>query len=114
MEERDGGQELVLRFLPYSADIAAPDWSVAQARVLVSAVTSISIHAQGIAPDNRDPSEPWPAGWQQGWPITSALPEQLRLRVSDGQGEWPEWTIGLHPLPQSGGSFSRVSAGGVR
>ena len=114
MEARDSGQELVLRFTPYSVDVVAPNWSTADARVLVSGVSAVSFHAQGIAPDIRDPSEPWPAGWQEGWPITSALPEQLQLIVSDAQGEWPAWTIALNVLPQSGGSFSRVSIGGVR
>ena len=114
MEARGSGQDLVLRFLPYSVDTATPDWSTAEARVLVSSVSNISFHAQGIAPDNRDPSEPWPIGWQEGWPIAGALPEQLRLSLSDTQGDWPDWTIVLQALPQSGGGFSRVAIGGVR
>ena len=114
METQNSRRELVLRFLPYNADLVTPDWSTGEARVLVSAVSTISVHAQGIAPDNRDPSEPWPNGWQEGWPITSTLPERLRLSVSDAQGDWPDWTIALQALPQSSGSFSRVTIGGLR
>ena len=114
MEARDSGQELVLRFLPYSVDTLAPDWSTAESRVLVAGVSKISVSAQGLATDIRDPSEPWPSGWQDGWPLKSALPEQVKLNVVDGHGEWPPWIIGLQALPQSAGGFSKVTVGGAQ
>jgi general secretion pathway protein J len=114
MEARDSGQELVLRFLPYSVDTLAPDWSLAEARVLVSGVTKVSVSAQGLSTELRDPSEPWPVGWQDGWPIASALPEKVRLSVLDHQGEWPPWIIGLQALPQTAGGFSKVTVGGAQ
>jgi general secretion pathway protein J len=114
MEARDSGQELVLRFLPHSADIATLNWSLAESRVLVSGVTKISISAQGLSTELRDPTEPWPVGWQDGWPMASALPEQVRLSVIDGQGEWLPWIIGLQTLPQTAGGFSKVAVGGAQ
>jgi len=59
-------------------------------------------------------AQSWPKGWQNGWPITDALPEQLRLGLTDTQGGWPEWNMALHALPQSDSSFSRVVVGGSR
>jgi len=114
MEARDSGQELMLRFIPYSVDMVAPNWSLAEARVLVSGVSKISMSVQGLSTELRDPTEPWPKGWQDGWPMASALPEQVRLSVTDGQGEWPPWIIALQALPQTAGGFSKVTVGGAQ
>ena len=111
LEDHSAGRELVLRFAPWNPDLA-PDWPKADFRVLIAGVQQIRVQAQGLPPQSRSPAEPWPKDWQNGWPIADVLPEQVRFSVSDASGDWPDWTIALHALPQGDGSFSRVVVGG--
>lgn len=114
MESSGDASELVLRFFPWNPDMVYPDWSTAQARILLPGVQQFSVQAKGLAPEGRNPSEPWPAGWQNGWPVPDVLPEQVRVRLSDAHGAWPDWIVTLSPLPQSDESFSVVVVGGSR
>lgn len=114
IEDAPGGPELMLRFAPWKPDLIFTDWANAEARVLVTGVKQLSVFTQGIPPEGRNPAEPWPKGWQSGWPIADVLPEQLRLSLVDAQGNWPEWTTALYSLPQGDTSFSSVSSGGSR
>lgn len=114
MEGSDDMRELVLRFFPWNPDMVYPDWSAAQARTLVTGVSQISVQAKGLQPEGRNPVESWPVGWQNGWPVSDVVPEQVRIQLADTHGAWPEWTIALHPLPQSDDSFSAVVIGGAK
>lgn len=114
MKDTETSHELVLQFSPWKPDIAWPDWSSSESRVLLRGIKQISVQAQGLLPEGYNPAQAWPAGWQSGWPITDSLPEQVRLGVVDAQGEWPEWNITLRALPQSdSGSGSTVIGGGA-
>lgn len=112
--ETDTEKKLVIKVAPYSTDATRPDWAVAQTRVLAANVLNLTIQARGIAPDMRDPSEAWPAGWQNGWPIAGALPEQVRITVTDSQGQWSDWIFALQAMPQTDSGYSRVAIGGTR
>ena len=112
IEDAGTGRELVLRFSPWKPDIVFPDWASAESRILVKGIEQMKVQAQGLAPQGYNPVEPWPSGWQDGWPMADTLPERLRLALVDAQGDWPEWTIALRALPQSDNSFSRVVVGG--
>ncbi len=112
LEDNLSGRELVLRFAPWNPDLALPDWSKADSRVLIAGIQRMTVQAQGLPPQNRSPAEPWPKDWQTGWPVADVLPEQVRLSLSDANGDWPDWTVALHALPQGDGSFSRVVVGG--
>ena len=114
MEVTGAGRELVLRFTPWLPDGAIPDWTRADSRVLVTGVQSIRVEAEGLPPRARAATVTWPKGWQTGWPIDDVLPERLRLRLEDAQGEWPEWTLALRPMLQSDGSVSQVVVGGAK
>lgn len=112
MEDTLAGRELVLRFAPWQPDIVFTDWSNTQSRVLIQGIKKISLEAHGLQPQGRKSEEPWPKGWESGWPISDTLPEQLRILLVDSQGDWPEWTMPLRALPQSDESFgSRLSFG---
>lgn len=112
LEDTGAGRELILRFAPWGPDIVSPDWRAAESRILVPGVTQLNIQAQGLSPQGRNPAEPWPKGWQNGWPIDDTLPEQVRLGVVDAQGDWPRWDIALRALPQGDGSYSVTVVGG--
>ena len=116
IEDTGAGHELVLRFSPWKPDLVFTDWSSADSRVLIHGITQMNVQTQGLVPQGRSPVEPWPTGWQVGWPLVDALPEQVRLGLADAQGEWPEWTLALHTLPQSDDTFSRtvIGGGGIR
>ena len=113
-EDTPTGGELVLRFAPWQPDLVSPDWSQTEARVLIRGILQMTVQTQGLAPQGHALAQSWPKGWQSGWPITDALPEQLRFSLTDAQGGWPEWNIALHALPQSDSSFSRVVVGGSK
>ena len=106
-------RELVLRFAPWSADGVLPNWSQAESRILVSGIENLKIEAQGLPPRARNAPD-WPFGWQNGWPVVDVLPEQIRLRLEDAQGAWPQWTLPLRGMAQSDSSFSNVVVGGSR
>ena len=114
IEDAPDGRELMLRFAPWQPDLVAPDWSAAEVRVLIRGVSQMTIQAQGLPPQGRNPAQAWPRGWQSGWPIADALPEQLQLSLTDAQGAWPEWNMTMHAMSQSDSSFSRVVIGGSR
>ena len=111
--EDDGAEPgLVLRFFPWNPDMVYPAWSTAQARVLIVGIKRFNVEAEGAQPQGRNSIEPWPVGWQNGWSLTDALPERLRINLEDVQGGVFAWTIPLYPLVQSDGSVSSVSVGG--
>ena len=112
LEDNATGRELVLRFVPWNPDLALPDWSKADSRVLIAGVQQMTVQAQGLPPQSRSPAEPWPKDWQNGWPVPDVLPEQVRLSLSDANGDWPDWTVALHALPQGDGSYNFVVIGG--
>jgi general secretion pathway protein J len=114
LEDGPQGAQLTLRYAPWNPNFVLPDWSSSESRVLAKQVQTFSVQAQGLPPDLNDTTKPWPQGWQDGWPITDALPERLRLIVSDAQGAWPEWVLPLQASAQSDGSLSLVTVGGGR
>ena len=113
MEDTPQGRELVLRFAPWKPDTLAPDWTTAESRILIAGIHQLDVQAQGQPLAKRNPAEPWPQAWQIGWPVTDTLPEQLRLKLVDAQGDWPDWIIALHALPQGDSSFTRSIAGPI-
>ncbi len=114
LEDGPQGSQLTLRYAPWNPNFVLPDWSSTESRVLAKQVQTFSVQAQGLPPDLNDTTKPWPQGWQDGWPVTDALPERLRLIVSDAQGAWPGWVLPLQASAQSDGSLSLVTVGGGR
>jgi general secretion pathway protein J len=114
MEDGPQGPQLILRYAPWNPDFVLPDWSTTESRVLIKQVQTFAIQAQGLPPDMNDTRKPWPQGWQDGWPVTDALPERVRLLVSDAQGAWPEWVLPIQPSAQSDSNINLVVIGGGR
>ena len=112
IEDTPDSRELVLRFAPWQPDVMFPDWPNSEARVLITGIKQLSIQAQGQPPLNRNPSEPWPKNWQNGWPVPDTLPEQVRLMLTDAQGPWPEWTLSLRPTASASLGAGQVITGG--
>lgn len=112
MEDTGTEKALVLRFAPWSPNLMLPDWTQTENRILLKGIDRLEVQAQGLAPQGYSAAVPWPVGWQQGWPVGDVLPEQLRMKWVDAQGQGPEWTMALRALPQSDNSFNMVTVGG--
>lgn len=112
VEDAVTGPALVLHFAPWSADAPMPNWIGTDSRVLLKNVRKISVQAQGLAPLGRNPLEPWPNGWQEGWPVADALPEQLRVDGYSDTGTVFTLTIPLYALPGGDRSVGQVTFGG--
>ena len=113
VDDAEGDSSLVLRFSPWRADIIEPDWSAADARVLLEGIESLSVESQGAPMDARSTPPNWPQGWTAGWPVADALPERVRLTLRRPDGELPSWVIPLRPLLQTTPAISKVVVGGT-
>ncbi len=111
LEDVNAKPELVLRFAPCNVDLSFPDWSMAESRILMPDIVKFDIQAQGLQPRGHKNASNWPQAWQEGWPLTDTLPEQIRLTLEDAQGPWPQWTFQLLPLVHSDASVSKSVSG---
>lgn len=112
VEDTDSGRALVLRYAPWNPDALMPNWLSANSRLLLKDVTKIEVQAQGFPPQGRNPAQPWPQGWQNGWPVADALPERLRLTgYAAGVTVFP-FATAVYSLPGGDSSFGGVTFGG--
>ncbi len=90
-EQAGQGQSLVLRHLPWSPEQTDlfPDWTAADSEVVVRDLAAFTVEAQADRAADAAAQATWSADWQTGWPVTTSLPERLRLRIADATGEWP-------------------------
>lgn len=112
VEDTGSGPALVLRYAPWHPDASAPNWIGADSRVLLRNIVKIAVQAQGLPPQSRNPAEPWPRGWQEGWPVTDALPDHLRVIGHFDNGRIFPLTTALYALPGGDIGVSRVTFGG--
>jgi len=112
--EGDGSQPaLMLRLAPCNPDLTPPDWTNADAHVLLRGITGLTVQAQGLPSRALSAAEVWPQGWQTGWPMAQDLPQQVRVQLSDvAVGELASWTMALRTNPQSDDTLSVVTVGG--
>lgn len=103
---------LVIRFAPWRSDLIFNDWQQSESRILLNDIQKLKVQTQGLPKMAQEATQEWPLGWQDGWPITDAPPEQVRLTLVDTQGAWPEWIFPIKVLPQGDNTFSNVVVGG--
>jgi len=99
---------LVLRFLPWTGASTFPDWSQAEARVLVRNAVALQVRYE----DTRKA----PSAWTSDWVETKYLPARVELTLQTPAGVWPFLVIPLRvlPDPESSGSSGRGVIGGTR
>ena len=112
VEEAGAGRALVLRYAPWNPDASMPNWPGAESRVLLKDIARIEVQAQGLPPQGRNPTEPWPHGWQSGWSVADALPEHLQITGYSASGAVFALTTSVFALPSGDTSSSGVSFGG--
>lgn len=113
IEDTAGEPALVLRMSAFGPDLAPPNWTTARSHVLLRNVSQLVVQAQGLPTLSGVSVDTWPRGWQNGWPVTESLPEQVRLLVFDAsQAEYFSWTFTLHAFAQSDSTLGIVTVGG--
>ena len=112
VEDTGAGRALVLRYAPWNPDALMPNWLSAESRVLLKDIAKIEVQAQGLPPQGRNFAQPWPNGWQNGWPVADALPEQLRLTGYSAGGTVFPFATAVYSLPGGDSSFGGVTFGG--
>ncbi|HRP19789.1 MAG TPA: prepilin-type N-terminal cleavage/methylation domain-containing protein [Alicycliphilus sp.] len=103
VEPAGAAQALVLRYQPWQGETLLPDWSAAQARILVPDVVGLDIGYGG--------KEMAPQQWEPMWVSDESLPVRIRLGVTVQDGAWPLWIVATHALPPGGGRSSVYSHG---
>lgn len=114
VESGDSQQALVLRFAPVDVEMRLPDWSATESRLLLRDIDAFTIQAQGLPLPSSESFANWPNGWQNGWPVADALPEQLRLEMTSQSGEVAALTVPVLALVQSDSSLSVTIIGGSK
>jgi len=107
--QADGREGLLLQFLPWDSAIVQPDWSQAQARILVDDVIELRLKYV-----NTTANEPQ---WTDGWASPDTLPDRVMLSLRTASGGWPDLVIPLRATPAglTGiGSGEAVFGGGSR
>lgn len=113
VEDSAQGPALVLRFAPWLDKADFPAWEQSESYTLAAGVTEFLVEAQGLPLDIQTIPPTWPRQWQEGWPVKDAIPQHIRLTLSDPTGPWPPLVIALVPTHQSQPGNSGFVAGGT-
>jgi general secretion pathway protein J len=102
--EPDGSESaLVIRFAPWTDRPDFPDWSRAEARVLVRQVKNLAVRFQDAHAS--------PPQWSIDWVPKDRLPDQLLLEIETAQGNWPPLTFPMRPMPTGNPSLGGAAFG---
>lgn len=108
------GMALVLRYAPWDSQATGfPAWGGAESRVIVPRLTGFSVQAQALHPAGSARQGNWPRGFQAGWPVPDALPEVVRIAITDAQSAWPDLVVAVRPTARSDASLSPFVVGGT-
>ncbi len=107
IESTQTGDDLVLRYVPWSARVDFPDWGQSDKHTLVSNIQNFVVETDGLPVDIQSTPPDWPRGWHTGWLVKNAAPQRVRLTVEDALGKWQPVVVSMLPtlqsLPGSGG-----------
>jgi general secretion pathway protein J len=106
--QAEGRGGLLIQFLPWDSAIVQPDWSRAQARILVDDVSQLQLkYVNTVANEPR---------WAEGWASPDTLPDRVMLSLRTASGGWPDLVIPLRTTPAglSGVASGEAVFGGSR
>jgi general secretion pathway protein J len=113
LEETSGGDKgLVIRYVPWAMQVQFPDWTQAESQVLVNRITQWSVETEGLPRELSQLNAEWPRGWQTTWTAPKALPQRMRINMTDAKGPWPPIILSLFPSANSTPAFSGFVIGG--
>lgn len=95
------GRRLMLHYLPFAGDDPPPDWSAAQAHLLLDGVTGFDLAYRALDDDE----------WRAEWRDTQVLPARVKMGLAVRGQSWPELIVPVLEAqprldvnrPQSGG-----------
>lgn len=89
---KDGGNDLVLWFIPWLADRAQPEWDQATMQVLETNVHALEFSYQ----DARQGMDVWRPDWH-----SSSLPSAIDMQLGAETGAWHRTTMAIYATPAS-------------
>ncbi|WP_436133095.1 prepilin-type N-terminal cleavage/methylation domain-containing protein [Acidovorax sp. LjRoot129] len=105
--QSEGQSGVVLSFVPWVGEVAVPDWSQAQNRLLVPGATALALRYTNT---NLEPVQ-----WGGGWNHPELLPDRVAITVGTQAGEWPMLVIPMRSTPRGArGSGGDAVFGGGR
>lgn len=96
-----GGSDLVLRYLPWSAEQAKLDWGQATGQILETKVQALQLFYQ----DGAQGVHVWHSSWQ-----SAELPSAIDMQVSTDAGHWHKTTMAIYATPASAKGSSNGGA----
>lgn len=105
----DGQQGLLLQFLPWDSAAVQPDWTHAQARVLLRDVEGLQL--KYISTTVNEPR------WADAWESPDSLPDRIMISLRSGSGRWPDLVVPMRATPgglSGAGSGEAVFGGNAR
>lgn len=104
--QSEGEAGLVLSFVPWTGEVAVPEWSQAQSRLLVPGATSVALRYTNT---NLEPVQ-----WAPGWSHPELLPDRVAITVATVAGDWPMLVIPMRSTPRGarGSGGNAVFGGG--
>ena len=94
LQARDAGQwRLEVGFQLLRGSVALP--AARPPEPLAEALADVEFAYRGLAADGR------PGPWEPTWATPQALPVQVRVRIRDARGPWPDMVVAL-PLAGAG------------
>ena len=98
--QADGQEGLVLQFLPWDSATGQPDWSQAQARVLVREVAELRLSYVNTTVND--------ARWTGAWESPDSLPDRVMISLRSASGRWPDLVVPMRATP---GGLSGAGSG---
>ncbi|TWO67923.1 prepilin-type N-terminal cleavage/methylation domain-containing protein [Caenimonas sedimenti] len=92
-EPLEEGAGLVLRFQRWTDAAVFPDWSQAEARVLVRDVRAVQMRFLDV--------EAAAPAWLDGWTAIDRVPDRVLIQLETAHGPWPPLFMPMRPLPAS-------------
>lgn len=107
--EFDGARGLVLQFLPWDSAAGQPDWTHAEARLLVHEAVGLRMLYANTMVDQPQ--------WGLAWESTDSFPDRIMISLQTTAGNLPDLVIPVRPTPSGvlgGASGEAVFGGGAR
>jgi general secretion pathway protein J len=103
IESVENSSALVLRFVPWTDASVFPEWSQADARVLVADVSALSVRYEDTS---RGESV-----WVSEWPYLDKIPQRLDMAIQTTEGSWPNLIVAMRAMSPSYNSGGIVIGG---
>ena len=103
VESVGNSSALVLRFVPWADVSVFPEWSQADARVLVADVSMLSVRYEDTSQGE--------SAWVSEWPHKDKIPQRVDLAIQTTAGSWPNLIVAMRAMSRPYNSGGIVIGG---